>query len=138
ARLQMVLQVPADTGQRLDDADAVPLQQLAGTDARELQQLRRLDRSGGDDHFALRKSLPRAAFDRVRYTGCPHTLQQAAAGMGVGDYGQFGALHGRAQVRDGCAAAHAVARRALEIAESLLARAVEVVVAIDPELGARL
>ena len=42
----MVLQVLADTGQLVLDGDAERLQQRAGPDARQLQQLRRADGAG--------------------------------------------------------------------------------------------
>ncbi len=56
-RLQMILQIFADAGQRVDDADAEALQQRGRPDPRQLQQLRRLERAGAQDHFAPRGGL---------------------------------------------------------------------------------
>ena len=57
AHLQVVLQVLADAGELMHDVDAVLLQQGAGADARQLQDLRRADRAGGEDHLARRAEL---------------------------------------------------------------------------------
>ncbi len=48
----MVLEIPPDPGQRVVDRDARLGQGLRLTDARQLQQMRRADGAGGDDHFA--------------------------------------------------------------------------------------
>ena len=59
ARLQMVLQVLADALERVHDRNAVLLQQRGRPDAGQLQQLRRLQRAGGEDHFAPRDGRER-------------------------------------------------------------------------------
>ena len=48
-QLQMVLQVLADAGQRMHDGDAVLGKQRGIADAGQLQQMRRVDRAGGED-----------------------------------------------------------------------------------------
>ena len=48
----MILQ-PFAYRQVRDYRNAQPLQQRAGADARELQQLRRVEATAGEDHFAL-------------------------------------------------------------------------------------
>ena len=54
----MVLQVLADTGQVAHDRDAVPAQQRRRADARQLQQLRRLDRAGFKQDVAVLERQP--------------------------------------------------------------------------------
>ncbi len=49
---EMVLQILADAGQRAHDLDAELAQFRFGTDAGEFQQLRRIDRSAGENDFA--------------------------------------------------------------------------------------
>ena len=55
--LQVVLQVLADAGQRVDDRRADRLETLRPADAGEFEQLRRADRAGRQHHFALRPRL---------------------------------------------------------------------------------
>ena len=52
--LQMILKVLADARQVVDHRDAVARELRGRPDARELQQLRRLNGSGAQDHFAAR------------------------------------------------------------------------------------
>jgi hypothetical protein len=60
----VVLQVAADVGRVGDDVDAVPAQQRRRADPRELQQVRRLQRAGGDDHLGV--GVRDAAFAAAR------------------------------------------------------------------------
>ena len=50
----MILQVLADAGQRHRDLDAVRAQLLGIADAREHQQLRRVDHAAAEQDLALR------------------------------------------------------------------------------------
>ena len=50
----MVLQIAADAGPVGDHLDAVFPEMRGRADARQHQELRRIDRRGGDDHFASR------------------------------------------------------------------------------------
>ena len=50
----MILQIVADAGRIEHDVDAVLLQQFRGSDARELQQLRRIIRAARDQNFLAR------------------------------------------------------------------------------------
>ena len=52
--LDVILQVLADAGPVGDEVDAVGGKFGAGTDAGELQELRRIDRPARHDHFAPR------------------------------------------------------------------------------------
>ena len=52
ADVQMVLQVRADAGQVVRDADAERAQLIGRADAGQHQQLRRVDRAAAEDHFA--------------------------------------------------------------------------------------
>ena len=59
----MIVQIAADAFERMHDADAVALQEIGGADARELQQLRRLDGTRRDDDFARGERLALRAVD---------------------------------------------------------------------------
>ncbi|KVV55606.1 hypothetical protein WT27_25770 [Burkholderia territorii] len=48
----MILQVAADGRQRMHERHALAREQRRIADARQLQQLRRIDRAGGEDHLA--------------------------------------------------------------------------------------
>ena len=52
--LEMVAQILADPGQVVGDLDPGRAQNVARTDAGQLQELRRADRAGGQDHLARR------------------------------------------------------------------------------------
>ena len=73
AQLQVVLEVLADAGQLVHDRDAVLLQQRAGPDARELEDLRAADRAGGKDRLAPRLG------ERPRRRG--RTRRRSTAGL---------------------------------------------------------
>ena len=53
----MILQVLPDAGQVMHGGDAMPAECGAVADAREHQQLRGLERAGGNDHLAPRADL---------------------------------------------------------------------------------
>ena len=61
AQLEMVLEVRADAFERVDHRDAVLLEQLAGADARELEELRRADRARGEQQLAAHRRVGLAA-----------------------------------------------------------------------------
>ena len=69
ARLQMVAQVFADAGQVMLHANAVRTQARAVPNARQLQQLRRLNRARAQRHLARRQ---RAAWDTRRLRALRH------------------------------------------------------------------
>src|SRR6185503_11543514 len=54
ARHQVVLQVPSDTRKVRDNRNSARLQQTGIADSGKLEQLRRTDRAGGEQHLAPR------------------------------------------------------------------------------------
>src|SRR5258708_6558024 len=77
----MVLQVLPDAGQMMHGRDAVFRQRLAVADAGEHQELRRLERAGGYDHFAAGANLlPLMALD-VLDPDRALALEQDSGGM---------------------------------------------------------
>ena len=124
--------------------NAVPAQLCGGADAREHQQLRRVEGSAAQGHFE-----PRA--DDLHHIAAPHfhahrapAFQHHAQRLGLGAYMQIGALlHYRMQIGRGGRTALAVLRAAMElrdlvVANAFLLRAVEVLVAFQAGLDAGL
>ena len=135
----MVLQILADAGKRVDDRNAELPQQRGRPDAGQLQQLRRLQRARGQDHFAPCASPSRRARpgDRRRPTPC---VRRTGSGSRA-RRSRSRRLRPRSrgsQIRGRGRAAQAVARRELVVADAFLRRAVEVVVARNAELAAGL
>ena len=138
----MILQVLSDARQFMPDRDAEVAQEGTGTDAGELEKLRRTDGAGREDYFtaAAHRRLPSFAADGVGDTGCgsraglveQQTLRQCA-----GDDLQVPAGAYRLEIGCGGRAAPAVARRQLEIAGALLPAPVEIVVARNAEFFRR-
>ena len=84
----MVLQVLADSGEVVDDVDAERLELARVADARELEQLRRVDRAAAEDHLAGLDPLgPDAARDldpdRARAVEQDAIHERAAADLEV-------------------------------------------------------
>ena len=134
----MVLQVLAHAGERVHDRNAELAQQRLGPDPGELQQLRRLQRTGGKDHFPVRDDLALASVATVRDAACAATVEGDARGERVGLDRQIRSSARRPQVGDGGGAAQAAPRRELVVTDTFLRGAVEVVVARDAEVGAAL
>ena len=80
----MVLQIGADTGQVKRHRDAQALQQGGGADARQLQNLRRADGPGGQQHLAARLQRDMLQTQRRAHLGpgaaqlAVHRLQRQA------------------------------------------------------------
>ncbi len=132
--LDVILQVAANAGQVGQDRDAVPLERLRRADARQHQQLRRIERASADDHLAPRAQL---AFPPVLDEPDAHRaalLDDDPRDAHAGAHAQVAAMPGRPQVGAGRAAAPAVARGDLvEPAAGRVAR-VEVFVVGQPRL----
>ncbi len=77
-RLQVILQVLADTGQRVHDGDAELLQQRRRPDARQLQELRRLQRARCQDDLATRGDLDVASALSIGDPGCAAAVEAYA------------------------------------------------------------
>ena len=116
ADLQVVVQVLPDAGQVAEHVDAALLQQGAGADARQLQDLRRADGAGGQDHLAPRRQpLAGQQLD----PGCARAgavrFDRDAPHLRVGPHGQVRPLPDRAQERLDAAPAPAAALVHLEV-----------------------
>ncbi len=132
---EMVLEVLAHTGQMHLGGNAQSTQPLAIANARQLQQLGRVDGAGADHHLAPRHHLaPHTILQVLHATGAA-ALDQNAQRLRVGPHIQVAAPHSRAQKAASRAHAPAVVDAALEIAHALLVGAVVVRVARQPLLG---
>ena len=126
----MVLQVPADAGQIVDDPDAVLLQMPGRADAGEHQELRRVDRPAAQDDFAAgaggAQRIALAVFDAARAPA----VQQQPGRQRVLRHGQVGApcrpFQGRFQIGVRGAPAPAAMDRHVHRPEAFLAIAVHV------------
>ena len=123
----MVLQVLADAARRLDDGDAVGLQQVARAYAGQLQQLGRIDRAAAQDHFGPRSRHANftavGKLDPDRAAVFNHHFSRQSPG----DHGQILAPHRRVQIGDRRRAALAILDRQLVIGSALLRRPIDVV-----------
>ena len=87
----MVAQIFADPGQRMANLDAEVSKQIRLADAGKLEQLRRIDRAGTDDHFALGPGLAALAGDPVGDADAAPVFEQQGFGISAGDDLQIGA-----------------------------------------------
>jgi hypothetical protein len=138
ADLQVVLQVRTDSGTRHARRDAVALQQLGRADTRQLQQLRRADRAGGQHHLARGPHrLCGCAVAHHLDTACTRrgaVMPQQAAHVRAGPHLQVAALAHRAQECLVRIPAPAGALVDLEIADAFVVAAVEIALRRDPGL----
>jgi hypothetical protein len=126
----VVVQIGADAGRVPDHVDAALAQQLNGTDARQLQDLRRADRAGREYHFAARAEVLRRPAgethgdaNRARRAVVPvseHALDERARA-----HGEVRALQRGPQKRLGRAPAAAAALIHLEIGIAEVIPAIE-------------
>jgi hypothetical protein len=99
--------------------------------------LRRVDGTAAEDDLARRCGIADTALPAERHAGRAPAFEQDLFGQCLGDDAQVGPLHCRAQIADSGRAAPAIARRRLVVADAVLARAVEIIVARKAELGHR-
>lgn len=128
-QLKVVLQVFTNTRQVVYNRDVEAFQQVTRADAGALQQLRRSDGAGADDHFLAGTGFNTlfAVADQVGHANGALAVEQYAVAQGVGDDGQVRALLGLVQVATGGAGAAAVlGDRTVHRAEAFLLVAVEV------------
>ena len=127
----------ADRGQGVLDLDAERLQVRRVAHARELQQLRRVDRAGGEDHLARgAHHAPRAA-PVVGHARGALALEDDARHVRALAQCEVRALERGAQVGVGRAPAPAVADQGLVVARAFLRARVVVRVARHAELAER-
>ena len=122
----MVVQMVAHIRIVAQHRQAQPGQQRAGTDARQLQDLRRVDRPARQNHLGLRP-------DHAQRTAMQHLDPHGATGLDhhprhlrLGHHLQIGPLHRRAQKGARRRIAPAVLDRQLIGADPLLLRPVEI------------
>ena len=89
---QMVLQVGADARPVGHDLDALLPQMLGRADAGEHEQLRRVDRGGGEDHFGPGPHATHRAAGLVLDPNRAPVLHHHAADVGMGPERQVAAL----------------------------------------------
>ena len=132
---EVVLQIRAHGRSVRHDADAEILQATARTQARGLQQRRRLESACRDDDFASRECLQQTpALAVFHASGAPLCVEENACGDRVrGDLHVFTDAALRAQVAARCGPATPVADIGLKIADAQLLRAVEVFGAWQPD-----
>ena len=127
AHVQMVAQVLAHTRELVNDFDAGALQHVALSDTGELEQLRRLNRARGEEHFAPRPDgallAALAIGEADRFASLEHNALRERAAFD----GEIRALHRGKQIGVGSVAAAPAADVVLEVAHTLEARSVVIV-----------
>ena len=109
-------------------------QQIRRSDPRELEDLRRADRTGAEQYLRPRPRLVHLGPDRVAHPDRAPALEAQAVDVRAGDDAQVGAPAGGAQIPGRGAAPKALAHGELEVARAFLVRPVDVGVAGDPDL----
>src|SRR5687768_1851806 len=115
----MVLEVPANTGEVVTHLDPGRAQVIGGTDTGDHEQLRRVDRAGGEDDLTLCMRSHEGAGPNVLDTEGAPSLEENAHRMGAGDDGEIGAPHRRAQIRGCGARARAARLRHLRVVDAV-------------------
>src|SRR5258705_12542942 len=129
----MVLQVLSDARQMMRGCDAMPGQRSTGAYAGQQQQLRRLERAGGDENFAAGANLFDSFALPVFDADGALAFEQNAGGLRLGLDAQIGARpHMRVDIGPRRAPAFAVLLRDLVDAEAFVILGVEILA--DPEL----
>ena len=80
----MVLQVLTDTGQIVDHGKAKTAQMIAGPNAGNLQQMRRIDSAAGKNHLGPCVHLPFLTLLLKAHTGTAFAIHHQAGCLGVG------------------------------------------------------
>ena len=132
--LQVILQVFADTGRIDDHRNAVLREQRVRADARELQQLRRLQRACREQHLGVAAGFLHHAALPVTHADGAGAVHDHAGGERIGLDAQVRATPRRVEVGFRGADPPALVRVQLEVAGAFLLRAVEVVGARHTDL----
>ncbi len=132
--IDVVPQIAADTRQMNDGWDAHGAQRLPIADTREQEQLRRLQRAGGEDHLAPRVHRPHRASLPVLDPHRPPVLEHYARRVRPRAHREVGPVAVRLEIGSCCTPALAVLLRQLIEPHTFLLRAVEVRVAFHPLL----
>jgi len=122
----MVLEVLADPGKILGDVDAVFSQERRGSDARQLQQVGRVEGSTRRDHFAGHERLGgRSAHPRLDADGALPLEKHPGRVRAAQDL-EVRPMLDRVEIRPRGAPAHAAGEVSIERGETLLSEAVDV------------
>ncbi len=106
ARTQdVILQICADARQVDRDRDAERAQRVGWPDAGELEELRRVDGTGGEDHLALGPDPPRPPVVAEGETAAAAGLDGQPQHQGAGQNREVGAAHDRVEIGRGRAVA---------------------------------
>ena len=134
AQLQVILQVAADAGQFMRDADAQPLQEWARADPGTLQDARRADRTGAQDDFLASLEGPGLALPASDDRCSAAIVQQHAVDFDAGQHGQVGAMADGLEKRLGRVPADPGLLIDLKVAAAFVVALVEVIDAGDAAL----
>ena len=138
ARRIVLAQVLADARQSVAHLDAERAQPLRLTDARQFEELRRVDRSAAHHDGAARSGFARLASDRIAHAGAAFALEQEPFGERPGLDPQVGASLRRIEVATGRTHAPARGDRGLAHGDAVLLGAVVVGIVRDPDFAGRL
>ena len=131
---EMILKIATHAGPIGDDVDALSSQFRRWANARELEQLRRIDRSARKDDFAICGDLQDLTPALVLYADRAPALEQHTRRQRVRDNLDVGTLHRGMQIRLGSAAPRAIAHGHVHAAEAFLPLAVHVPCQFVPSL----
>ena len=131
---RVVLQIRANSQALVSDRDAVALQLSCRADAREHQQLRRIHRARGKNHFCGRCEKPRLPRMPHTHAHGARTFEFDALDERFSEQRQIGARPHRVQKSARAAPAHAASPVQVEQAEAVLLSAVEILVSRVPGL----
>ena len=131
----MIAQIPADIGVVHQDRNPIPLQNFGRPDPRELQQLRRVDGTAGQNNLAPRQQNFGLTTLKVFDPHGPPILDHDFRHHGLGQNAQVLASFGRAQKCTGGRVSPRTTDRHLINARALLISAVEIGIGAQPSLG---
>ncbi|MCY1230310.1 hypothetical protein D9M72_427190 [compost metagenome] len=134
----MVLQVLAHARQGVAYVDAECAQPFRLADAGQLQQLRCIDRAGGEDDFMPHRRGMRLPAADVLHASAAPSVESERADLRAGDDGQVRALRRAAQEGLGGVPADAAALVHLKVADAEVVALVEVVGTRDAGLFRRI
>src|SRR5205823_6172153 len=134
----VVLQALPDAGQVLHDRDAERRQMLLRADPRQHQQLWRVDGAAAQNDLASGTRFERLAASAEGDADRVAASEEDPVAERLGHHLQVASLHRWPQIADRGRAAAPVARRRLVIADAVLPRAVEIVVAREAKRDRRL
>ena len=124
--VDVIVQVASHARQGVQQRDAVPLQFVGRADARQQQQLRRLQRAGRQQHLQARPNGDLLAPAQALHADRAAPVEQHAGRLHAGQHRQVRPLQVRCEVSLGGAETLAKAVRHLVRADAFLLRAVEV------------